>query len=327
MVFKCKNCGGGVVYNPEKKKMVCLQCDSLESQKAETQTQQNACLNCGAPLEPEAYQSAGRCAHCGTYFVSDDKVTGIYQPNLVLPFTVGKEQALEILKREFLKGIFLPKDFLSEKTVESLFGIYVPFWLYDYSSDVNFEGIGVKVRSWRSGDTQYTETSQYKVLREVEVDFEKIPVDASIKMNDSIMDLMEPYEYPALERFQEKYMSGFYAEYYNEDGACLEGRAKVRAKEYTEGWLQDSIKGYDSVRPIKKEIRIDRTDLKYALMPVWVYRFRYQNKDYEYFVNGQTGKVVGKRPFSLKKALCSTAAVYALTYGICSAFFRLLEVL
>ena len=36
-------------------------------------------------------------------------------------------------------------------------GIYVPFWLYDYKACYDYTGEGVRVRTWTSGNTEYTE--------------------------------------------------------------------------------------------------------------------------------------------------------------------------
>ena len=33
MIFKCKNCGGNVVYSPERKKMFCPFCESEDSEE------------------------------------------------------------------------------------------------------------------------------------------------------------------------------------------------------------------------------------------------------------------------------------------------------
>lgn len=110
-------------------------------------------------------------------------------------------------------------------------GDYVPFWLYSYDVTAEWDGIGTKVRTWRSGDTEYTETSKYHVYRRMELDFNRVPVDASIKMPDGIMDLMEPYSYEQLQKFEAKYMSGFEAETYNQTPDELEGRAKPRLTE------------------------------------------------------------------------------------------------
>ena len=74
----------------------------------------------------------------------------------------------------------LYREHSSQKTLEALKGVYVPFWMYDYDSDVAYEAIGTKVRSWTSGDKRYTETSYFDVGRRLHVNYEGIPVDASI---------------------------------------------------------------------------------------------------------------------------------------------------
>ena len=125
---------------------------------------------------------------------------------MILPFEISKEKAVGILKKEFGRRILTPDSFLSHSTLECLEGSYVPFWLYDYRADVDYEGKATKVRVYRSGNYEITETSHYRVVRKLNVEFDKIPVDASKRMADDIMELMEPYEYKAFQNFEEKYM-------------------------------------------------------------------------------------------------------------------------
>ena len=44
-----------------------------------------------------------------------------------------------------------------------------------------------------------------------------------------------------------------------------------------------------------------KTDWRYALLPVWFMTYKYNGKLYEFAVNGQSGKLVGKTPLSVKK--------------------------
>ena len=84
--------------------------------------------------------------------------------------------------------------FRTEVRLNGIHGDYVPFWFYDYDTNCTFHGEGTKVRSWTTGNTQYTETSYYDVVRDMDINFDKIPVDASIGMPDDVMDLMEPFD-------------------------------------------------------------------------------------------------------------------------------------
>ena len=48
---------------------------------------------------------------------------------------------------------------------------------------------------------------------------------------------------------------------------------------------------------------------KHILLPVWMLGYRYQGKVYQVMINGDTGKVLGERPFSTwKVALAVTLA-------------------
>lgn len=316
MIFKCNNCGGNVIYSPEKKAMHCSHCDSLESQNPIPQNSLEQCVNCGAPLKLEEFTSAYKCEHCGIYFILDEKVSGEYLPHLILPFQVSRAEAKEKLKQEFKKRIFTPLAFLSEASLSKMEGSYVPFFLYDYTSQVDFEGKGTKVRVWRTGNKEHTETSIYSIQRNMTIDFDKIPVDASIKMNDSVMDLMEPYQYQSLEAFQEKYMSGFFSEFYNKTAEEMKNRAMDKAGRDSETLLQETIQGYSSVTTLHKDIHLMEDKIHYALLPVWIYDFRFRSKTFQFHVNGQTGKVIGKSPISVVKVLLYSGSLFAFLLSI-----------
>lgn len=327
MLFKCKNCGGNVVFDPDRETMYCPHCEGEESQDVLQGGSLTQCVNCGAPLQVGEYTSASKCEHCGSYLVFNERVEGVYEPHLVLPFKVSRKKAVEAMNKEFGKRVFTPAGFLSSKSLEKMQGIYVPFWLYDYDADYNFEGEGTKVRSWRSGDTEYVETSYYEVVRRMEASFDKVPVDASFAMDDGVMDLMEPYDYQKLTAFNPKYMSGFYGEVYNQPAPELEGRAQVKVRNSSEELMQGSLSGYSTMKARRKDLHLQRNGVSYALMPVWEYLYQYQGKTYQFHVNGQTGKVVGKTPVSRQKVLAYGASFFAAMTAICYFAVRFLEIL
>lgn len=310
MLYRCVNCGGNVVYEPSKKKMICLSCGGDECQEVVPSENPVVCINCGSQIPYTEFQSAGRCPACGTYLLRDDKVTYPYGADVVLPFKISKHDAEDKLKDEFGKKLFIPGTFLSQKTLEKMKGIYVPFWMYDYDSNIDYHATGTKVRTWTSGDKRYTETSYFDVARKLHVDYEGIPVDASIAMEDGIMDLMEPYDYTALIKHDNKYLSGFEAETYNMTPDEVEPRANEKADKANRGWVREYTSGYDTLINEMFNSNNRQTGTKFALMPVWMYEYRFQGKNYKFYVNGQTGKCVGTAPRSTAKAMGLTALLW-----------------
>ncbi len=327
MIFKCKNCGGQVTYNPIKAKLICNSCDSSDSEeKIESEKPKN-CINCGVVIDTKEYTSATKCSSCGGYVILDDMIKYPHGPNVILPFFIDKDGAADILVKQFKKSLFLPNDFLSVKSLEYLSGEYVPFWLYNIDSDIDYNAVGVKVRTWTTGDTEYTETSKYAVNREIDISFTRVPVDASIAMDDTIMDIMEPYDYKMLKSFLPDYLSGFYSETYNYVPDELLPRAKKKAAKDSEEWLKTTIKQYTRMENVRKNINLNRTKQEFALLPVWKYTYRYDNKNYDFYVNGQSGKTYGKSPVSIAKLFGYSGIVLGLVSLLMFAVEKVLEVL
>lgn len=313
MIFKCKNCGGNVVYSPEKQKMYCPYCESEESQEVQSSTSGDLaiCPDCGGQIPVGEHMSATQCPYCSNFIVFDERVEGAYQPQKIIPFRMGKEVCKNAIREHFKKKVFAPTDFLSEVRLNGMQGVYVPFWFYDYDMNVDYQGQGTKVRSWTSGDTRYTETSYFDVRRELDVDFRGIPADASADMPDDVMDLMEPYGYDQLEAFKPEYLSGFFSEKYNMEADVTEGRARAKADSDAQELLQREISGYGSVRQIRNTHTVRGAAHEYGLLPVWRYLYHYKDKDYPFYVNGQTGKIVGEAPLSVPKVWAYAGTLWA----------------
>lgn len=319
MIFKCKNCSGNTVYSPARKKMYCPFCESEEShEKSSSRQLTTACSNCGGELQLDDFTSASRCPYCDSYIIFDERVEGEYEPQLMLPFVVDRENAKQKMRTKFRSNIFAPSDFFSEVRMNDtkyMKGMYVPFWMYDYHAESRYEGEGKKVRVWVSGNRQYTETSIFRIAREMTTEFEKVPVDASAGMPDGTMDLLEPYPYGALEAFHAEYLSGFFAEKYNQDADTLEGRSKTKTQEDAHVLLHRTLSGYTSLRSTIDSSSIHRKAVNYALLPVWIYQYKYKEKDYVFHVNGQTGKIIGELPILPGKVLGYSATVFGALFA------------
>lgn len=327
MIYKCRNCGANAVYSPEKGTMYCPYCDSQDSEELAPGGGMAVCMNCGGELKPGDYMSAVKCEHCGTYVIFEERTEGSYKPRVILPFKLGKKEVQEKIRARYAKSAFIPADFLSDAKLSEIEGMYIPFFLYDFDCHYDIKATGSKIRTWRSGNYEYTETSLYQVERDATIDFEKLPVDASIAMPDEAMDLIEPYDYKALEDFQTKYMSGFFAEKYNMDATELGPRAKDKAKADAKAIMNKTITGYSTITNRTDNVTMDEKKADYALLPVWCYYYKYKGKDYLFKMNGQTGKIVGKPPVSWARVWGYGATVFGCTSAILAMIMLLAEVL
>ena len=60
---------------------------------------------------------------------------------------------------------------------------------------------------------------------------------------------------------------------------------------------------------------------KYVMLPIYVGNFNYRKKLYNFYVNGETGKVVGKTPKSPLRILFAVLCGLAVIVGVALLFY------
>ena len=337
--YKCPNCGADMTFDAETGFLLCDSCenvmnveeypiedfDQFEETTSSTlfgdnEATQYMCKNCGAVLITDADTSATTCSFCGAPMILSDRLSGQMAPAKVIPFKISKEEAQKAFRKWCKNGLLTPKGFMSAERIKSITGMYVPFWLYDLNGQGEAEADCKKVRTYSSGDYIYTETKYYHVYRKVDLDFLKIPADASKKMDDELMDLLEPFDYSELKDFKTPYLAGYLAEKYNYTDKDLLQRVKTRVNHYVEDYIRSTIYGYSTTQFTRKWIDVKQRNAFYTLLPVWMICYDYENSEHIFAMNGQTGKVVGKPPISKGK-------VTAWFLGITSVIFTILQLL
>lgn len=328
MDHKCKSCGAVLKFNPHGQNWVCEYCKSeftkeevdayeaergvealtkeTEAVKLETNwdgADMYSCPNCGAEIIADENTSATFCVYCKNTAILKNKLVGEFNPTKLIPFYKTREDAIAAFKNMSKNKKFVPNDFLVDKNIEEMRGIYIPFWLYDYDFKSDIVADAKKVTTWRSGDTRYTKTDTYSCTRGALMEFNKIPVDGSSHFDNAIMNSIEPFDYNGLIDFSHSYLSGFLAEKYDVDATTADLDAQNRARATATEVLKDDIKGYNSVVVTNSNHNITKALNEYVLLPVWILNIKYKDKVHTFAMNGQTGKMVGDIPVDKNKAV------------------------
>lgn len=325
--YQCPNCTGPLQFDPASGKLVCEYCGSTytveeiekllgkqdaakppkpgkaEQPEGSPWSEAEAaglkvynCPSCGAELIFDAETTASSCPYCGNPTIVPGELSGALRPEWVIPFKLTKEEAVQKLKEHYRKKPLLPKLFSDRNHLEEIKGVYAPFWLYDGETSGNAEYDAEKVRHYRSGSYDVTETAHFKCYRSGSLRFERIPVDSSTKMPDEYMDAIEPFDYAEMVPFSTSYLPGFMADKYDVDAESAQERARVRAEKSLVEAMEQSVSGYSGVRNTGAEVQFQRSGLHYALLPVWLLSTKWKDNTYLFAVNGQTGKLVGDLP-------------------------------
>lgn len=346
--FKCPACGGSVEFDAGTQKMKCPYCDSefdieaIKEMNSEESSQHDdsiswesaggqwqegetdgmrvyTCESCAGEIIGDENLGSTTCPYCGSKVVMTGQFSGALKPDYVIPFKLDKKQAMKNFETFVNKRKYVPKRFKSDKHIEEIKGVYVPFWLFDGDADADMSFGAEKIKSWTEGKYEYTETEYYNVTRSGNVTFKNIPVDGSEKLADDLMESIEPFHFNEAVDFETAYLAGYLADKYDVDEKASENRANERIKYSVEEALSDTVKGYSRVNGRSSSITIKGGKAKYALYPVWLLSATYNGEAYTFAMNGQTGKFAGDLPVD-NKGLCkyfgvSTLIWTALIYG------------
>lgn len=337
ITYKCPSCGSAMEFDGPAQMLKCNHCElglsveeyekqygsGEEKAKADQSGESSDnnvkiyhCQSCGAELVTDEFTAATICGFCGNPSLVEDRLSGEFQPSLVIPFKIDKEKAKDIYRNWIKKGALTPRTLATKSTIEKITGIYAPFWLYDYDATDHMEAEATTTRVERHGDEEWIFTDHYLIYREVNADFVQIPADASEKMPDDAMDKMEPFDYNELTGFKMPYLAGYFSEKYNYAAEEMEKRTRDRADNYITDITRGTINGYSTVNVLRNEIDSENTRHDYALFPIWMLNYRYEGKNFQFMLNGQTGKIVANRPISRKRAFAWFGIISAVTFII-----------
>ena len=344
-IYKCPACGAPIEFDSATGKMSCDYCgnsfdvsqideqykkyentviDETPVEKEYCSFDGYRCDSCGAEVATDEHTTATFCSFCGSPTLIRGRLAGALKPEFVIPFTIQRQQAVEAYKKWTGKGLITPSAFRKKSTIEKITGMYVPFWLYDYEAEGYVRAVCTRSSKSRSGNTVHVKTAHFQVGRNVCAKYELIPADASEKMDDKTMDLLEPFDYSQIRPFEMPYLSGYFAEKYTYKAEEMKGRVENRVRDYIETEARHTIVGYETVNIIGSNINLRRKRAVYTLMPVWVLNYEYNGKKYSFNMNGQTGRIVGKPPKSMAKIaalFCSVTAGSAMILALLGGLF------
>ncbi len=350
--YKCPCCNGAIEFDSTLQKMKCPYCDTefemetlrsydedLSSQSAGDMTWDTAagsdwhsgeteglrvytCNSCGGEIVADETTGASACPFCDNPVVMKGQFAGALKPDLVIPFKVDKKAAVAALHEHYKGKLLLPKVFKDENHIQEVKGLYVPVWLFDTDADALVRYRATRCRSWSDSRYNYTETNHFSVTRGGGIGFENVPVDGSTKMDDTLMESIEPFDISGAVDFQTAYLAGYLADKYDVDAEKSIERANQRIKRSTEEAFASTVQGYTTVTPESSAIKLQNGRSRYALYPVWILNTQWNGQKFTFAINGQTGKIAGDLPMDkgalwrwvLSAAGGAAAAVFGLSY-------------
>lgn len=337
VTFKCPSCGAYLEFEPGIQQFACPYClqtfteqemaNLARQAEQERWQQQNAgahlkgyhCQSCGAEIVTDDTTAATRCYYCHNPVVLSDRLAGDFQPDGVLPFRIGREEALQQFEAFLRKKKFVDRRFFSRDQMENFTGVYYPFWLGDIVAETDFDGEGTRVSSVTTAKEVITTTRFFRVRRSGQLQFHDMVRKALTTCDRQLSDGIHPYRTEEIKPFTMSYLSGFVAERRDVAKEGVVQELETEAKGHAEQMMREGG-GFDTLHG-RTQITQMSTHMRYVLLPAWVLTYRSEKPGavYYYLMNGQTGTVCGKLPIDKTRLAGTAAAAGAAVAGVLCA--------
>ncbi len=332
--FPCAACGADVVWNPGADALKCPYCGTARAvpkafgQVVERPIEEGLraprdlgwgverktvrCQGCGASQTIEPGLVASRCAFCGAPAVVEAPAAGtMIRPEGILPFRVDRHGAAGLFRGWLSRLWFRPKDLGERAALAALAGVYVPYWTFDAATHSEWEAeAGTPYAVQVDGRTE-TRVRWEPVSGFLETFFDDVPVPASKGVPRELLRGLEPFPTHDLVAYDPSFLSGFLAEEYAVDlpDALREARVRMEAEIRSACAAQIPAPMH---RALSVRTAWSAVAYKSGLLPLWIAAYDYRGASYRFLVNGVTGKVSGKAPWSVLKIVLALLAALLL---------------
>lgn len=342
---KCPACGASIKFNPTNGNLTCPYCQHEEQiPKAELETNveveeldfqtANArsnfqwgqekkvviCDSCTAELVYDALEVANVCPYCGSNHVMQSYSDQSLAPNGIIPFQISKEEANTHFQRWIKGRWFAPKEAKTSAKAESFTGIYLPYWTFDTKTASQYTARYGKHRTVTDNEGKVrTVTDWYRTHGFYQEFIDDHLVCGSSRYQRDILEKVEPFHLKQCIPYQQDYLQGFVAERYSiglDDGWKI---AKQEIHDHLESQIKAEIYARhhaDVISNLQFSTVHSNITYKYLMLPLWLSSFKYREKQYQFMVNGQTGKVGGKYPISPFKVALVITIIVLIVLGI-----------
>ncbi|OAB80637.1 DNA helicase PriA [Cochleicola gelatinilyticus] len=328
----CINCGAGLRYAPGTTELTCEYCgykqeivplesgfeelelkpylNEMGAQSHSEEITMLQCKNCGANQHIEENYKSLHCVYCTMPLIIEDahKEDWIL-PGAVLPFQIDQKKAHQLFKK-WVQGLWFAPNNLKKAAIDPQYtkGLYAPYWTFDAQLYANYTGqrgeyyyVSKTVGSGKNRRTvRERRTRWYPASGHVSGFVDDTLIKASKQRSGVIPEKIARWDLKALQPFDSSFLAGFVTKKYTIPLKEGHLESNKEARNIADSWARRDIGG-DTQSISTIDMKLTEETFKHILLPVYISAYKYKGKRYNFFINGQTGALSGKRPYSFWK--------------------------
>lgn len=224
------------------------------------------------------------------------------QPTAIVPFSIDRDTATNILRKHYARHKDLPSSFADDQSISCVRSAYVPFWHYELSVLGDVELDGETEQLWEDASYRYKRINYYELRRAGVMSFAHLPVCACSSIEREYLEAVEPYDYADLQSIESADGLDCPVLIADLDAKTCREIAQNRAEKSFDAAIRQSVSSaFLRVHAREQRHGFEWQEACLVLQPVWLHVTKWDGKEFVTAINGQTGAVWGDLPIDRKK--------------------------
>ena len=346
---ECPACGAQAEWDPASQKLRCPFCGTespyhfdrdqgkvveLDLAKAlrelpddergwQTERRSVQCQACRAVMVFDPARVGQNCEFCGSPALVDyQELRAPIRPQGLLPFRIDVSRVRDDIRRWWKTRWFAPGRLAIAALVDTIKSLYIPYWTFDakvhcpwtaeagYYYYVSVPGRDSKGRPIMRQERRVRWEPAAGVV-DTAFDDEAVPGTQGLPLD--LLKNIEPFPTREVVKYDTAFLSGHVVEHYQMVLFDAAQRSLDQMHAKLIAMCSQQVPG-DTQRNLQIAPEYSDRTFKHVLVPVWLLTYDYRAKPYQVIVNGYTGAIAGRRPYSRWKI--AFAVLLAILIGL-----------
>ena len=351
----CPACGAQAVWNPAKQMLVCPFCgtespyqidrdagkvdendlaaalaaskDTPDTWKQQQRTVQ--CQSCRAVMVYDAARVGQNCEFCGSpALVAYQEIKSPISPKGLLPFRIDRHRVRDDIRRWWRSKWLAPGKLAKTALVDTVHSVYIPYWTFDAHAHCPWEAdaghyyyVSVEGRD-RKGNRVVRQERRVRwepAAGVVEHTFDDELVPGTTGVDMRLLRQVEPFPTAECVAYDTAFLSGHVVEHYQVALTEAAGSGEAQMRATLEQLCARQVPG-DTYRNLRIHPTFSGKTFKHLLVPIWLLVYVFGRRTFQVVVNGYTGRMAGRYPYSPWKVafLVALAILAIILFAIAS---------
>ncbi len=333
--FKCPQCGATTAYCIQERGLTCSYCGFYEpphqavvGKGAEAfeftlealsraahgwgvERLELQCQNCRAATSLPTGKLTSTCPFCGSNrVVQHAGDQNALRPRFLIPFGVVPDACRELATHWLGSSWMTPSALQRLARLAEFVPIYLPFWTFDARTRADWEaevGHSETERYYEDGEWKTRTVTVWKwESGRAALFIDDLLIPGTSRLSAVLLNRLKDFDTRQLVEYEPRYLAGMQAQAYDVQLEAAWQQARAEMREQTREACCDQA-STSEIRNFSMTLDFSDETWRYALFPVYVAVYRYEDRAYQVMINGQTGTMAGQRPVDWGKVWLAVA--------------------